>query len=229
MEPGSAFMRNDLNTQSLIPPTEPYTSMGYDVENGGTTVSASVMQATGDMSVVDWVLVQLHEDNSVYTVDGRRAALVLRNGMVVDPQGHEQIRFNATMAGRHVSVLHRNHLGVLCTSLLAGNDELVDFTLPTTPTFGNNAQRMIEGRMALWPGDVSDEGEVKYTGTGNDRDGILVRIGGNEPTNIVPGYYAADTNMNGFVSYTGAKNDRDVVLVTIGGAVGTMVRAAQMP
>ncbi len=229
LDAGTGTMRDDLHTQGLIPAAEPYTAMGYALENAGTTISASVMQATGDLSVVDWVLIQLHENNSGYTLDGRRAAVVLRNGTVLDPQGDEVLRFNSTTAGRHISVLHRNHLGVFCTTLLAGNSELVDLTLQSTPTFGTDARKNVNGSMVLWPGNVSDEGGVKYTGTGNDRDGILLTIGGAEPTNIVGGYYAADTNLNGFVSYTGPDNDRDVVLVTIGGGLGTTVRLEQMP
>ena len=32
--------------------------------------------------------------------------------------------------------------------------------------------------------DVNMNGNVKYTGTGNDRDPILVNVGSNVPTNV---------------------------------------------
>ena len=223
-----ALMRDDLRSQGLVPSSEPYSSMGYTVENAGVSVSSSVMQATGATAVVDWVLVQLHENNSGYTVTGRRAALVLRNGKVITPTGNELIAFNGSAIGKLVSVRHRNHLGVMCTALLTSDDELVDFTQYTTPTFGSNASTIIDGRMALWPGDVSNSGEVKYTGAGNDRDDILQLIG-MEPTNIVVGYHAEDTNLSGFVSYTGPNNDREVILLTVGSQFGTAIRPEAMP
>lgn len=228
MDGSESLMRDDLRTLGLVPTTEPYSGMGYTLENAGVSVANGVMQASGANAVVDWVLVQLHEDNSGYTVAGRRAALVLRNGKVVTPQGDELITFNGSAIGRKVSVKHRNHLGVLCTTSITSEGQTVDLSQYGTPTFGTNAQTMIDGRMALWPGSVMNSGEVKYTGIGNDRDGILLLIG-IQPNNVVPGYLVEDTNMNGFVSYTGLDNDREMVLLTVGGLFGTAIRPEAMP
>lgn len=41
-----------------------------------------------------------------------------------------------------------------------------------------------------------------YVGNGNDRDPILVVIGGSVPTAVVNGYYLEDTNLSGQVKYT---------------------------
>ncbi|HMQ77792.1 MAG TPA: hypothetical protein PKE21_17055, partial [Flavobacteriales bacterium] len=68
-----------------------------------------------------------------------------------------------------------------------------------------------------------------YAGGGNDRDPILVRIGGLVPTATVNGYYPEDVNLNGQVKYAGSANDRDPILVNIGGVVPTAVRNAQLP
>jgi hypothetical protein len=229
LEEGSGLMRTDLKAQGLLPSMEPYTGLGYVLENAGAVASPSVMNATGNQAVVDWVVVQLHEDNPQYTVAGRRAALLLRNGKVVDPQGNEQLLFNGGLAGRHISVLHRNHLGVLCTTLLTGTGETVDFTQPSTPTYGTDAEHYISGKLALWAGDVNGDGQVKYTGAGNDRDVVLQETGGNIPTDIATGYNNADVNMDGVVSYTGVDNDRDKVLVEVGSTQVTQVRTAQLP
>jgi len=35
-----------------------------------------------------------------------------------------------------------------------------------------------------WPEDVTLDGVVKYTGSGNDRDPILQQVGGTTPTTI---------------------------------------------
>ena len=75
----------------------------------------------------------------------------------------------------------------------------------------------------------NNDGVVKYTGSNNDRDPILVEIGGTVPTNTVAGYLASDVNMDGTVKYTGGQNDRDLILQNIGGTVPTATKAEQMP
>jgi hypothetical protein len=76
------------------------------------------------------------------------------------------------------------------------------------------------------------DAQLKYTGSVNDRDAILVRIGGSVPTAIVNGYYLEDVNLNGQVKYTGGSNDREFILVNIlsmpGGSV-LSTRPEQLP
>ncbi|HPF91795.1 MAG TPA: hypothetical protein PLL57_14130 [Flavobacteriales bacterium] len=49
----------------------------------------------------------------------------------------------------------------------------LDFTLASTATYGTEARKDINGTQVLWSGDVTFNGQVKYTGAGNDRDPIL--------------------------------------------------------
>ncbi|MBK9286339.1 MAG: hypothetical protein IPN38_01315 [Flavobacteriales bacterium] len=83
--------------------------------------------------------------------------------------------------------------------------------------------------MTLWSGDLVKDGQLKYTGSDNDRDPILQAIGGTTPTNSVSGYMAVDLNLNGMVHYTGADNDRDPILMNIGGTVPSNVLFEQLP
>ena len=84
--------------------------------------------------------------------------------------------------------------------------------------------------MCLWPGDGNRNGTVQYTGLNNDRDPVLVAIGGSVATNTVTNVYSPlDINMNGIISYTGIGNDRDVILQAIGGSVASAVRVQQLP
>ncbi|MDQ3102087.1 MAG: hypothetical protein M3R08_11915, partial [Bacteroidota bacterium] len=68
-----------------------------------------------------------------------------------------------------------------------------------------------------------------YTGANNDRDPILLRIGGLIPTSTVTGYYPEDVNLDGIVRYTGASNDRDPILQNVGGTIPTQTKAQQLP
>ncbi|MBK7383621.1 MAG: hypothetical protein IPI81_09835 [Flavobacteriales bacterium] len=72
--------------------------------------------------------------------------------------------------------------------------------------------------------------ELKYTGSFNDRDPILLAIGGSIPTAVLSGQYRKeDVNMDGEVKYIGAGNDRDPILQNIGGSVPTNTRVGQLP
>jgi hypothetical protein len=105
----------------------------------------------------------------------------------------------------------------------------IDFTSPATATYGTQAQRTIGAVNALWMGNVVKDGVMKYTGGGNDRDPILVRVGSTVPTNVVSGYFPEDCTLDGQVKYTGGGNDRDPILVNVGSTVPTNVRVEQLP
>jgi len=131
----------------------------------------------------------------------------------------------------HVVVRHRNHLGVMTFQpvLLRDWSTMIDLTDPATPTHGSDARRNRSGVMVLWAGDVTGEGTIKYTGSGNDRDPILVGVGGTIPTATASGYLDEDVNLDGLVKYTGSNNDRDPILQTVGGTLPTAVRTQQLP
>jgi len=87
----------------------------------------------------------------------------------------------------------------------------------------------MSGKEVLWAGNALRDGTLRYTGTNNDRDPVLVAIGGSVPTAFTSGYRQEDVNLDGVVKYTGPQNDRDPVLVNIGGALPTATRAEQLP
>ncbi len=83
--------------------------------------------------------------------------------------------------------------------------------------------------MGCWMGNTVQDGQIKYTGSFNDRDPIISVIGGTAPTNVVIGYYREDSDLSGIVKYTGSGNDRDPILNNIGGVVPTNTRTEQLP
>ncbi|MBK7753122.1 MAG: hypothetical protein IPI41_11140 [Flavobacteriales bacterium] len=70
---------------------------------------------------------------------------------------------------------------------------------------------------------------LKYAGSGNDRDPILVRVGGFTPNNTEVLYCNEDGNLDGVVKYAGVRNDRDPILVNIGGITPNNTRQEQLP
>ena len=81
----------------------------------------------------------------------------------------------------------------------------------------------------MWAGNTLNNGSLSYTGSGNDRDRILVAIGSTTPNGTLPGYRVEDVNLNGSVTYTGPSNDRDPILVNIGSTTANAVRIEQVP
>lgn len=226
-------MTDALRSAALIPQTEPYTALGFVhvAGGGGETVNPTVLNVTGSNAIVDWVFLELRSAAPAYTVVATRSALVQRDGDIVEVDGTSPVSFSTVAGNYHVVVKHRNHLGVMSASAIALGTTAgsINFTSTATATYGTDAQRTVASVRTLWTGDCGGNGTVQYTGTGNDRDPILTRVGATVPTATLAGYWGEDTNMDGSVMYTGSGNDRDLILQTIGGTVPTNTRVRQLP
>ncbi len=224
-------MNDGLRTAGVIPSTEPYTALGYTLENTGATVTSTVLNTTGNSAPVDWVVLELKNSTSGYPVVARRACLVRRDGTIITPDGNTVITFaTTTTVGKHLVVYHRNHLAVMTSTPITTNGQTIDFTtLTAVTTYGTDAMQINGSRRALYCGNVNSDTQVKYTGTSNDRDPVLTAIGSTTPTNSVVGYRREDVNMDGVTKYTGTGNDRDPVLTIIGGTTPTLSKVQQVP
>ncbi|MBK7241741.1 MAG: M36 family metallopeptidase [Flavobacteriales bacterium] len=232
-EVGSALMSDALRTMSLLPLTEPYSALGFvQVGGGGEATVQSVLNTPGANAIVDWVYVALSPSGSEADIVATRNALLQRDGDVVDMDGVSPVRFIVPIGQYRVIIKHRNHLGVVTNSshnISATQTTSIDLSNGSVQAYGIDPMKLEGSTYTLWAGDVSHDGLIQYTGLGNDRDLILVEIGGVVPTNTVVGYSTSDVNMNGQIKYTGLGNDRDPILLNIGGVNPTTIRAAQFP
>ncbi len=236
--PYSGTSMNDaLRSLPSFPLTEPFTVMGY-AETGftsGVTIGSSVLTTTGNNAIVDWVLVEMRPVSTPGTVAASRAVLLQRDGDVVDLDGVSTVGFAGLAPGNYcVAVKPRNHLPVMLsttTPVSYGSSGIatVDFTLPATQVYDNDARKNVSGVMVLAAGDGSFNETVRYTGSGNDRDPILIRVGSTTPNNTVSGYWREDLNMDGTVKYTGSANDRDIILTNVGSTTPNNTRGATLP
>jgi hypothetical protein len=231
---GTGLMNGSLRAAGLVPTTEPYAAIGYPHTGGGggETTTAAVLSNTGPNSVVDWVVVELRNKLNSAEVLATRSALLLRNGNVVDVDGVSDVPFERSPDDYFIALRHRNHLGIMTAQSLAldATPDLLDLSGGTVPLYGGAAAtRTIAGVNTMFAGDANGDGTVRYTGLDNDRDLILIRVGGVVPTNSWAGYSGTDINMDGLARYTGGGNDRDVILVNIGGAAVTGTRTASLP
>ncbi len=232
-DPMSGSMHDLLRSTALLPSVEPYTSLGYQHagSGGGEQAGAGVFGAAGADAVVDWILIELRDASDPTKIVSTRSAFIQRDGNVVDVDGLSILRMSAVPGSYYIAVRHRNHLPVMTAAPVPLMMVSVpyDLTDGSVGIYGTDAQRSDGGIYRLWAGDVTADHAVRYVNTGNDRDPILVAIGGVFPTATVAGYLPTDVNLDGVTKYTGAMNDRDPILLTIGGIVPTTVRNAQFP
>lgn len=223
------LMSDALRAAALVPATEPYASLGFS--GGGESVAPAQLADLGDNSVVDWVRVELRDPVTPTTVIAAQQALLQRDGDVVGTNGLSPLRIPVSPGPYQIAVRHRNHQGAMTAApvTLGSSTTPVDFTSSALATYGTDARKVVGARMVLWGGNVRPDDRVIYSGQDNDRDLVLLAIGGSVATNTVTGYRPEDVNLDGVVKYTGEANDRDLILLNIGGSIPTQTRAQQLP
>ncbi|RKE94901.1 hemagglutinin protein [Ichthyenterobacterium magnum] len=218
------LMNDILRSDDKLPVTSPYQDLvviNASVLNDGGT---SGFGGTSD-DIVDWVWVELRAANDNTKMVNGRSALLQRDGDVVDLDGLTNLTMHAAPTNYYVVVKHRNHLGVMSAStigLSSNSVAIVDFKNSGFSTFGTNAQiQLTSGDMALWAGDVNNDGVVQYVGDTPDSPSILSfvlnDIGNvlNLPTHSVSGYYTYDVNLNGTTQYSGLAPDTPFILQNV--------------
>lgn len=229
---GQTLMRDEIRSLPGFPLSQPYSALGVGTITGsGGPLAGSVLTVSGNNAIVDWILVELRDAASGTTVAVRTPALLQRDGDVVGVDGTSLLRLPIAAGNYRIAVRHRNHLGVMTASPIALSTSAtsVDLSVPGTATYGTDARKNVNGVYALWAGDVTFNGQLKYTGSGNDRDPILIRVGSTTPNSTVSGYWGEDVTMDGAVKYTGTGNDRDPILVNVGSTTPNSIRVQQLP
>jgi large repetitive protein len=242
----SGMMHDSLRVKNLIPSAQPY-APSY---TGTETVAPSVLAVTGNDAIVDWVLVELRSNPT--TVVTRRAALIQRDGDIVDTDGISPLTFTAAVGSYHVVVRHRNHLGIMTanTVALTATTTSVDFTTSATTlyqrtdAFANaNATRAFGSVRALWGGNASGNTNIIASGGGSDGSRVLSKVlmdNGNQATTspsyiIYNQYQVEDVNMDGKTVYQGSGNELSTILLNIlnhpsnTGYIATYIIYEQLP
>ncbi len=109
-------LNTDLNTNSLVPTSEPYSALPnftHVGNGGGEAIITNALANTGTEKIVDWVMVELRDKTDETTVIATRSGLLQADGDVVDVDGFSPLEFNVPSDDYYVVVRHRNHLGVM--------------------------------------------------------------------------------------------------------------------
>ena len=225
-------MNDDLRTKSLIPLVHPYNLL-LDFNYMGTeSVSPLVFNITGNNAIVDWVMLELHNALNPVIITARRAALIQRDGDIVDIDGISAVTFTNIIPGNfYVSIRHRNHLGVMTSVPLSisATPTIINFTANTTGNYSVSspyAQHTFTGEAssdvkAMWAGNASGDTNIIFQGPGSDVDYIFDEVfhaSGNAVgyTNFIStGYRRTDFNLDGNTIYQGAGSDTDIVIFNV--------------
>lgn len=224
---GSGLMNDGLRQANLIPTTQPYTiANGWNHNNLETTEESLFTSVTNQDAIVDWVFVELRSSTDSSTVVATRAALLQRDGDVVDTKGESDIFFRFLSAGDYfVSVRHRNHLGAMTANAysLGLLPTTVDFTNPATAIYGTNAQKTLSGgtKMGLWAGNTNKNNTLIFQGGSNDPTQVFFKIlvaPGNTSfarNYVLNGYELEDVNMDGRVIFQGGGSDTNPIFINV--------------
>ncbi|HEU4610073.1 MAG TPA: hypothetical protein VFS31_18260, partial [Chitinophagaceae bacterium] len=215
----TGLMTDKLRSSGLIPTTEPYTGMTsftHSGSGGGETIPSSVLTGTGTgADIVDWVFLELR-DGGTSAVLATRAALLQRDGQIVDVDGTNTktpyVNFAGQLPGNYyISVRHRNHLGIRSASVAALDKTTAtayDFTMAQTQAYQNssittNSAMANNGAVyMMWAGNANQDKYVRVTSQAfpsvpSDGSYILGALLGGNSNNSLSTYSTGDVNMDG--------------------------------
>ena len=230
--PNTGLMNDDLRAQSLIPLTQPYNNLSDFTYAGTESTPASVFNITGNNAIVDWVMVELHSPSSPSTIISRRAALVQRDGDIVDTDGVSAVTFSGLVGGNYyVAVRHRNHLGVMTATpvTISSTPALVNFTNSSTANYNVSSpyaqytftSGTSTGVRTMWAGNASGDSNVIFQGPDSDIAYVFNDIffaPGNiagDANFIRTNYLRTDFNLDGNTIYQGPNSDTDIVFFNV--------------
>jgi len=104
-----AYINNDTmqtNQNALIPKDSPYLSSPKSV--------SEVPE-----NIVDWVLVELRDENDINNIVAAQSAFVDKNGYIVDVNGTDPLKFMVVPGKYYIVVKHRNHLTVMSNTAIS--------------------------------------------------------------------------------------------------------------
>lgn len=165
------MMPNKLKNLANFPISDPY--IGVFTHVNQTTIDSTtnivLQNSTGNDEIIDWVFIELRDGTSsplnvLYT----RAALLQKDGDIVDMDGVSPILFSNAVAGNYyITVRHRNHLGFRTIgkiTLKNSTTNLFNFTNNSISVNGTNGLRKAASNVyTMIPGDINTDGTINAT------------------------------------------------------------------
>ncbi|MFK7947612.1 MAG: DUF1501 domain-containing protein [Saprospiraceae bacterium] len=149
----------------------------------------SISSPPNDM--VDWILLELRQADDLTQVVDRQAALLRKDGIIMQLDGTPGVAFNNVVTGTyHLAIFHRNHLGVVSSIpvVLDNVNYVYDFTQADWKAHGLQQQKQIGNNIyGMYAGDLNGDNII------NNQDYNYYKL--NTGNNV--GYARADINGDG--------------------------------
>ncbi len=226
----TGLMHDVLRTKGYIPLETPYSSSPFKekksfkmVNNEKEVVNQEIFNMEGTDAIIDWVFLELRDQQDNGKVVATRSALLQRDGDIVDIDGKSAVSFPVPSNAYYVVIRHRNHLGIMSKYPIDFKQHpiVIDYTNPETPVYGEYAQKEIGAMNMLWGGNADNDGYLIFQGAGvgiPDSDKVFFDVFADKKNvhgrynHIVKGYLNSDLNMDGEVKYQGGNNEIDELL-----------------
>lgn len=171
VNPATGLMDDYIRTIGNFATSDPYSSAPYNATfvhvNNPTvaTVTPSVLAVTGNNAIVDWIIVELRTSSlPSSTVVKTKAALLQKDGDIVDTDGVSPLSILAPNDNYMVSLRHRHHVGFTTanTTILSNNaPTTMNFATNSVPLFGVSPQNSLTPTVwTMVGGDANFDGSV---------------------------------------------------------------------
>jgi len=159
-DPANLDMKDGLRTNNELPMNEPYSASGYTVPS--ETAGPGSFDVTGNNAIVDWVLVEIRDQNDPTNILGSRVGLLQRDGDIIPANGNSFTMSQPAGANQvYIAVRHRNHFGIRTNTTYSTSGLIsIDFSNPSLNVFGSNALKTIAGVNVLIAADANSDGAV---------------------------------------------------------------------
>ena len=146
-------MNTILKIANLVPTNQPF-------NNGPWNYNGTEQLTSTSNDVVDWVLVEARGTDKC-TVLARKAAILLKNGLVVNSDGSCGLTFSSLSSGSYYFVVrHRNHIAVISNSSISYPFiSTYDFTSSLNQAL-SSVQKLVNGKACLISGDINADGII---------------------------------------------------------------------
>jgi len=179
-------MSNKLNELNLIPSQQPFNNEIWNYQ-GTETVDPNME------GILDWVLVELRNDENPDEVLARKAVLIKESGDLVNPDGSSEIFFETLSDGNYyVAIHHKSHLRMRTSSahnFIAGESTSLDFTQTGENALSNHLTEYVPGVSVVYCGDYDQSGTINFLD-------LTTWVGSYQAGGI---YHFADGNGDGLV------------------------------
>lgn len=160
------LMRDVLRANNKLPTTQPYGTLTFTnrnpvAYNGNEQVNSAIFSVSGNDAIVDWVLLEVRNASDPSIVMGRRAALIQRDGNIVDLDGTSDVRIDEIPSGNYLfAVRHRVHLATRTSTPLSFSETLTPIDFTNNSNSVSNSQKIIPGTSVygLKVGDSNRDG-----------------------------------------------------------------------